>query len=35
MPRVSGRATSTLYGVQVNQDPFGLVVYRQRGGQVL
>ncbi|NWH55144.1 LYAG glucosidase, partial [Fregata magnificens] len=25
----------TLYGVQVNQDPFGLVVYRQRGGQVL
>ncbi|NXR00109.1 LYAG glucosidase, partial [Sagittarius serpentarius] len=25
----------TLYGVQVNQDPFGLVVYRQRGGRVL
>ncbi|NXJ57343.1 LYAG glucosidase, partial [Spizaetus tyrannus] len=25
----------TLYGVQVNQDPFGLIVYRQRGGQVL
>ncbi|NWZ57045.1 LYAG glucosidase, partial [Haliaeetus albicilla] len=25
----------TLYGVQFNQDPFGLVVYRQRGGQVL
>ncbi|NXV93741.1 LYAG glucosidase, partial [Calonectris borealis] len=25
----------TLYGLQVNQDPFGLVVYRQRGGQVL
>ncbi|NWI27849.1 LYAG glucosidase, partial [Sula dactylatra] len=25
----------TLYGVQVNQDPFGLVVYRQRSGQVL
>ncbi|NXL49861.1 LYAG glucosidase, partial [Podilymbus podiceps] len=24
-----------LYGVQVNQDPFGLVVYRQRGGRVL
>ncbi|NXH72374.1 LYAG glucosidase, partial [Hydrobates tethys] len=22
----------TLYGVQVNQDPFGLVVYRQQGG---
>ncbi|XP_074900238.1 lysosomal alpha-glucosidase isoform X1 [Buteo buteo] len=34
-PRVSGRAASTLYGVRVNQDPFGLVVYRQRGGQVL
>ncbi|NXS41999.1 LYAG glucosidase, partial [Balaeniceps rex] len=25
----------TLYGLQVNEDPFGLVVYRQRGGQVL
>ncbi|NXS72091.1 LYAG glucosidase, partial [Pandion haliaetus] len=25
----------TLYGLQVNQDPFGLVVYRQRDGQVL
>ncbi|NXI41675.1 LYAG glucosidase, partial [Galbula dea] len=25
----------TLYGVQVNRDPFGLVVYRQRGGKVL
>ncbi|NXP79159.1 LYAG glucosidase, partial [Ramphastos sulfuratus] len=25
----------TLYEVQVNQDPFGLVVYRQRDGQVL
>ncbi|NXC72986.1 LYAG glucosidase, partial [Anhinga anhinga] len=25
----------TLYGVQVNQEPFGLVVYRQRSGQVL
>ncbi|NWW84173.1 LYAG glucosidase, partial [Rhynochetos jubatus] len=24
-----------LYGVWVNPDPFGLVVYRQRGGQVL
>ncbi|NXE82841.1 LYAG glucosidase, partial [Cochlearius cochlearius] len=24
-----------LYGLQVNQDPFGLVVYRQRGGRVL
>uniref|UniRef100_A0A8C4U594 Lysosomal alpha-glucosidase n=1 Tax=Falco tinnunculus TaxID=100819 RepID=A0A8C4U594_FALTI len=34
-PRVGGRAATTLYGVQVNQDPFGLVVYRQRGGQVL
>ncbi|XP_068007377.1 lysosomal alpha-glucosidase isoform X2 [Melanerpes formicivorus] len=34
-PRASGPATSTLYEVQVNQDPFGLVVYRQRDGQVL
>ncbi|NXK82726.1 LYAG glucosidase, partial [Amazona guildingii] len=25
----------TLYGVQINEEPFGLVVYRQRGGQVL
>ncbi|NXJ02986.1 LYAG glucosidase, partial [Psophia crepitans] len=25
----------TLYGVRVNQDPFGLVVYRQRGGRGL
>ncbi|NXY25031.1 LYAG glucosidase, partial [Atrichornis clamosus] len=25
----------TLYGLQVNQDPFGLVVCRQRGGRVL
>ncbi|NWY62225.1 LYAG glucosidase, partial [Chionis minor] len=25
----------TLYGVRVNQEPFGLVVCRQRGGQVL
>ncbi|NXN97370.1 LYAG glucosidase, partial [Rhinopomastus cyanomelas] len=25
----------TLYGVQINQDPFGLVVYRQREGTVL
>ncbi|NXF49761.1 LYAG glucosidase, partial [Oceanites oceanicus] len=24
-----------LYGLQVNRDPFGLVVYRQRGGTVL
>ncbi|XP_074967754.1 lysosomal alpha-glucosidase isoform X1 [Phalacrocorax aristotelis] len=34
-PRASGRAAATLYGVQVNQEPFGLVVYRQRSGQVL
>ncbi|XP_064323049.1 lysosomal alpha-glucosidase isoform X2 [Phalacrocorax carbo] len=34
-PRASGRAAATLYGVQVNQEPFGLVVYRQRTGQVL
>ncbi|NXJ94960.1 LYAG glucosidase, partial [Corythaixoides concolor] len=25
----------TLYGLRVNQDPFGLVVYRQRDGRVL
>ncbi|NWS64217.1 LYAG glucosidase, partial [Chunga burmeisteri] len=24
-----------LYGLRINRDPFGLVVYRQRGGQVL
>uniref|UniRef100_A0A8B9J0T4 Lysosomal alpha-glucosidase n=1 Tax=Amazona collaria TaxID=241587 RepID=A0A8B9J0T4_9PSIT len=34
-PRVSGRVATTLYGVQINEEPFGLVVYRQRGGQVL
>uniref|UniRef100_A0A672UQC1 Lysosomal alpha-glucosidase n=1 Tax=Strigops habroptila TaxID=2489341 RepID=A0A672UQC1_STRHB len=34
-PRVSGQAATTLYGVQVNEEPFGLVVYRQRSGQVL
>ncbi|KAJ7428978.1 hypothetical protein WISP_00041 [Willisornis vidua] len=34
-PRPSGRAASTLYGLRVNQDPFGLVVCRQRGGTVL
>lgn len=32
---MSGRAATTLYGVQINEEPFGLVVYRQRGGQVL
>uniref|UniRef100_A0A493TWE0 P-type domain-containing protein n=1 Tax=Anas platyrhynchos platyrhynchos TaxID=8840 RepID=A0A493TWE0_ANAPP len=34
-PRVSTRAASTLYGVQVLEDPFGLVVSRWPGGQVL
>ncbi|XP_064251996.1 lysosomal alpha-glucosidase isoform X6 [Passer domesticus] len=34
-PRVRGRAPSTLYGLQLSQDPFGLVVCRQRGGRVL
>uniref|UniRef100_A0A8B9EHP6 Lysosomal alpha-glucosidase n=1 Tax=Anser cygnoides TaxID=8845 RepID=A0A8B9EHP6_ANSCY len=34
-PRVSARAASTLYGVQVREDPFGLVVSRWPGGQVL
>ncbi|KAM9211711.1 coiled-coil domain-containing protein 40-like [Leptosomus discolor] len=34
-PRASGRAASPLYGLQINQDPFGLVVCRQRDGQVL
>uniref|UniRef100_A0A8C3ULC5 Lysosomal alpha-glucosidase n=1 Tax=Catharus ustulatus TaxID=91951 RepID=A0A8C3ULC5_CATUS len=34
-PRVQGRAPRTLYGLQVSQDPFGLVVCRQRGGTVL
>lgn len=34
-PRVSSRAASTLYGVQVLEDPFGLVVSRWPGGQVL
>ncbi|XP_031454781.1 lysosomal alpha-glucosidase [Phasianus colchicus] len=34
-PRVSVRATDALYGVQLRQDPFGIVVFRQPGGQVL
>ncbi|XP_075296835.1 lysosomal alpha-glucosidase [Opisthocomus hoazin] len=34
-PRAGGRAASALYEVQVNPDPFGLVVYRQCGGRVL
>ncbi|XP_064891214.1 lysosomal alpha-glucosidase isoform X2 [Columba livia] len=34
-PRVSGRAAATLYGLRINPDPFGIVVYRQRGGRVL
>ncbi|PKU28644.1 lysosomal alpha-glucosidase [Limosa lapponica baueri] len=34
-PRASGRAASTLYELWVNQEPFGLVVSRQRGGKVL
>ncbi|XP_030817873.1 lysosomal alpha-glucosidase [Camarhynchus parvulus] len=34
-PRVHGRAPATLYGLQVSQEPFGLVVCRQRGGTVL
>uniref|UniRef100_A0A8C3ETJ8 Lysosomal alpha-glucosidase n=1 Tax=Corvus moneduloides TaxID=1196302 RepID=A0A8C3ETJ8_CORMO len=34
-PRVRGRAAAALYGLQVSQDPFGLVVCRQRGGRVL
>ncbi|XP_074410899.1 lysosomal alpha-glucosidase isoform X1 [Zonotrichia albicollis] len=34
-PRVHGRASSTLYGLQVSQEPFGLVVCRQRSGRVL
>uniref|UniRef100_A0A803VDE7 Alpha glucosidase n=1 Tax=Ficedula albicollis TaxID=59894 RepID=A0A803VDE7_FICAL len=33
--RVRGRAPAPLYGLQVSQDPFGLVVCRQRGGTVL
>nr|XP_054500969.1 lysosomal alpha-glucosidase isoform X4 [Agelaius phoeniceus] len=34
-PRVHGRAPATLYGLQVSQEPFGLVVCRQRNGRVL
>uniref|UniRef100_A0A803YHI9 Glucosidase alpha, acid n=1 Tax=Meleagris gallopavo TaxID=9103 RepID=A0A803YHI9_MELGA len=34
-PRVSIRAADALYGVQLLQDPFGIVVFRQPGGQVL
>lgn len=34
-PRVSIRAADLLYGVRLRQDPFGIVVFRQPGGQVL
>lgn len=34
-PRVRGRALSTLYSVEFSEEPFGVVVRRQRDGRVL